>query len=54
MCGDADNGIYLWVKGFPATKGVHRDVVFLDVVNRSFEILLAYIGHEPNKVVRPP
>ena len=51
---DANNGIDLWVKGLAATKGVDRDVVFLNVVNRSLEVLLANVGQKPDKIVGPP
>src|SRR5258708_4436894 len=41
VSGDADDGIYLRVKGFRTPKGVHRDAVLLDFVDGSFEILVA-------------
>ena len=54
MRSDSDNGIYLRVKGFRATEGVHSDVVFLDLINRSLEVLFADVSHEPDEVIRPP
>ena len=54
MRGDTDNRIYLWVKGFPAAEGVHRDVVFLNFADCSFKVLFADVGQKPDMVVCPP
>src|SRR5580658_7129218 len=54
MSGNADNRVHLWVKRFGSPESVHRDAVFLDFVDGSFEIFFANKCQQSSRVVRPP
>lgn len=51
MRSNPDNGIHLGIKIMRTTKGLYRNAVLLDLVDRSFEVLIAHEGEEPNQIV---
>ena len=51
MRSDPDNGIHLWIKIVRTTKSLYRNAILLDLVDRSFKVLIADEGQEPNQIV---
>ena len=51
---DADDGIHLRIKRFRAPESLHRNAVFLDLVDCSFKVFFANKGKKPKEVIAPP